>query len=238
MNIDVFKSIVSFFVSIFFDLLQKAFFANKEPDDEFYEHKHSYCETRNTIISQIFVYATRRKEMELEKKLHLSSLLSQADHNLFDYIERLLNNYSSNELYDYSYQRNYPRNARIKFTADSRSGKWGHPYYAGDYRKGAWVSEINNINWLMVDLLKAQPICKVVIQHYDESDLITKDFQVLGSLDNERWILLDNVVQNYHYKTEHCFTETYLRYIKIIITDPGSDQHARITNLSVLGRKQ
>lgn len=101
-----------------------------------------------------------------------------------------------------------------------------------------WCSA-SAIPWLQVDLARTQTVEFVTVQHAEaggeSASYNTQDFSLEVSTDNANWTTVARVRGNTLARTSHPIPPTQARYIRLVITDPGSDTSARIPELEVYG---
>lgn len=95
--------------------------------------------------------------------------------------------------------------------------------------------------WITVDLGETYEIDRYYLSlagtGYYSKDCNLKAFQVQVSMDGEKWSTIDTVKNNTDNILDKTFEATEARYVKIAITDAGSDGIARIQELEIHGKK-
>ncbi len=139
---------------------------------------------------------------------------------------------------------NYATDALI--TASSELDAYGIPFKAervinGKYNgfdTDMWISEDTaNPHWLMLDLKKEIPICKIVIIHdFRSPDLYLIDYSIQGSNNMIDWVNLVEIEANNKEQTINYLEKQKYRYYRIYVTKPSKiDNMARIFGVECWG---
>lgn len=104
-----------------------------------------------------------------------------------------------------------------------------------------WVSkETNGTGWVQLDFKENYEISRYVIRHAEagglEPQLNTRDFTVETSLDGETWTPAGTYVGNTSPVTDVSITPTEARYLRVNVTNGGTDGYVRIGDIEVYGK--
>ena len=105
----------------------------------------------------------------------------------------------------------------------------------------AWVSTgSTSQHRITLDLGSLKTLNKFVVKHVgygasDDPDYNTRDFTIQGSTDNINWTNLVEVNDNTANETTHEIDPGIFRYVRLVITDPGPDNYARIYEFETWG---
>ncbi|MGQ8336839.1 glycoside hydrolase family 38 C-terminal domain-containing protein [Sunxiuqinia sp. A32] len=99
-----------------------------------------------------------------------------------------------------------------------------------------WCQVYSGAKWLEVDLGQEMEICEWRIRHagIENTGYITKDFK-LQRKDGNSWIDVDVVTGNTLNTTDRKISPVSARYVRLYITNSGSDDAARIYGFQVFG---
>ena len=104
-----------------------------------------------------------------------------------------------------------------------------------------WMASEKGTQWLELDFGDVYEISRYVIRHAGASglgrDLNTRDCIVQGRADGEAWKTIDEVKGNTSDVTDVDLEPVKARSVKIIVTDPGADSTARISEVEIFGKK-
>jgi hypothetical protein len=104
-----------------------------------------------------------------------------------------------------------------------------------------WCSNDPTSRWLKVDLGAQKLVNRVVIKHAstsivdEDDDYDTRDYNVEVSLDDQFWTRVIDVTGANKVMTAHALPPTAARYVRLNVTNGGSDGVARIYELEVYG---
>jgi hypothetical protein len=97
------------------------------------------------------------------------------------------------------------------------------------------------MQWLEFDFGDVYEISRYVIRHAGanglSSDLNTRHFMVQARPHGEEWTTLNEVKGNTSDVTDMDLEPVKVSSVKIIMTDPGADSTARISEVEIFGRK-
>ncbi|MCX6231594.1 MAG: PA14 domain-containing protein [Bacteroidetes bacterium] len=99
-----------------------------------------------------------------------------------------------------------------------------------------WCHNVAGNKWLEVDMGDSIEICRWRVVHAgsESSNYITKDFQ-LQRKNGSNWITIDSVVGNTSNITDRSFTPCSAHNVRLLVTNSGSDNAARIYEFQVFG---
>jgi hypothetical protein len=103
-----------------------------------------------------------------------------------------------------------------------------------------WTSSETGTQWLEFDFGDVYEISRYVIRHAGANglsrDLNTRDFMVQARAHGEAWTPLDDIRGNTSDVTDVDMEPVKARSLKIIITEPGADSTARISEVEIRGQ--
>ena len=122
-----------------------------------------------------------------------------------------------------------PTKTNVKFAADG-SPSQGY----------VWTSQTaNETGWVQMDFKEPYQISRYVVRHAEaggsEPELNSRDFTVETSLDGETWTTVGTHVGNTAPVTDASITPVEARYVRVTVTDGGSDGFIRIGDIEVYG---
>lgn len=104
-----------------------------------------------------------------------------------------------------------------------------------------WTTTETGKQWLEFDFGDVYDVRRYVIRHAGSHgmsrDLNTRDFMVQARAQGESWTSVDVVKGNTRDVTDVKLEPVKARFVKIIVTDPGADSTARISEVEIFGRK-
>ena len=105
-----------------------------------------------------------------------------------------------------------------------------------------WISETaDGTGWVQLDFKEPYQISRYVVRHAEaagyEPDLNSRDFSVETSLDGHTWSTVDTVTGNLSPVTDAAITPTQARYVRVTVTNSGSDGCVRIGDIEVYGSR-
>lgn len=104
-----------------------------------------------------------------------------------------------------------------------------------------WTSSEKGTPWLEFDFGDVYEISRYVIRHAGANglsrDLNTRHFVVQARTQGEAWTTIDEVKGNTSDVTDVDLEPVKARSVKVIITDPGADSTARISEVDIFGKK-
>ena len=138
---------------------------------------------------------------------------------------------------------NITPNARLHdFTGYTKPDE--HPRYLidGDRYSTKWCETTATTpgdKWVTIDLMDTYVISQFEIYHAGVAEQLgynTIDFQLQVSMDGENFDTVVDIEGNTDSITEHSISPTEARYVRLYITNAGSDNHSRVYELFVFGR--
>jgi len=122
-----------------------------------------------------------------------------------------------------------PAKTSIKFAADG-SPSQGY----------IWISKTaDGAGWVQLDFKETYKISRYVVRHAEaaglEPELNSRDFTVEVSLDGEAWTTVGTHACNISAVTDASITPVQARYVRVNVTDAGSDGLVRIGDIEVYG---
>ena len=122
-----------------------------------------------------------------------------------------------------------PTKTNVKFAADG-SPSQGY----------VWISQTaNETAWVQLDFKETYQISRYVVRHAEaggsDSELNSRDFTVETSLDGESWTTVGTHVGNTDPVTDASISPVEARYVRVTVTDGGSDGFVRIGDIEVYG---
>ena len=122
-----------------------------------------------------------------------------------------------------------PTKTNIKYAAD------GSP--SEGYQ---WISKTaDGTGWVQLDFKEPYQISRYVLRHAEaasqDSQLNSRDFTVETSLDGETWTTIGTYVNNTAPVTEASITPVEAQYVRVSVTNGGSDGFVRIGDIEVYG---
>ncbi|MEI6696523.1 MAG: glycoside hydrolase family 38 C-terminal domain-containing protein [Bacteroidota bacterium] len=99
-----------------------------------------------------------------------------------------------------------------------------------------WCHNVAGSKWLEVNMGDSLEICRWRVVHAgsESTNYITKDFQ-LQRKNGSNWITIDSVVGNTSNITDRSFTPCSARNVRLVVSNSGSDNAARIYEFQVFG---
>ncbi|MBQ8047189.1 MAG: discoidin domain-containing protein [Prevotella sp.] len=103
-----------------------------------------------------------------------------------------------------------------------------------------WISNTaDGTGWVQLDFKEPYQISRYVIRHAEasglDSELNSRDFIVETSLDGETWTTAGTYVANTAPVTEASITPIEARYVRVNVTNGGTDGYVRIGDIEVYG---
>jgi hypothetical protein len=103
-----------------------------------------------------------------------------------------------------------------------------------------WISRTAaGTGWVQLDFKETYEISRYVIRHAEagglEPRLNNRDFTVETSLDGETWTTIGTYTDNSAPVTEASITPIEARYVRINVTDGGTDGYVRIGDIEIYG---
>lgn len=138
---------------------------------------------------------------------------------------------------------NITPNARIHdFSGYNRPDE--HPRYLidGDRYSTKWCETTATTpgdKWVTIDLMDVYVLSQFEIYHAGVSEQLgynTIDFQLQISMNGEDFETVVDIEGNTESITEHSISPTEARYVRLYISNAGSDNHSRVYELIVFGR--
>ena len=104
-----------------------------------------------------------------------------------------------------------------------------------------WVSNTTNgTGWVMLDFKETYQISRYVIRHAEagglDPQLNSRDFTIETSLDGETWTTVGTYVGNTSPVTEASITPVEARYVRVNVTNGGTDSTVRIGDIEIYGK--
>lgn len=147
----------------------------------------------------------------------------------------------------YSESENIPYNITLRAQNVTDSGHDGDfdPLKAFDGSftdPNGWKSSAEGEKWITVDLQAEYEISRYVLKNagaaYYSQDLNTKGFKIQASTDGNSWSDIDEVTANKSDIVDKDVDKFTARYVRVLITNPGSDGVARIQEFELYGVKK
>ena len=103
-----------------------------------------------------------------------------------------------------------------------------------------WISkEANGEGWVQLDFKEPFQISRYVVRHAEagglEPQLNSRDFTVETSLDGETWTTAGTYINNTAPVTESSITPVEARFVRVNVTNGGTDGYVRIGDIEVYG---
>ena len=122
-----------------------------------------------------------------------------------------------------------PARTGLKFAAD------GSPSQGN-----IWISRgKDGTGWVQLDFKEPYQISRYVIRHAEagglDAELNSRDFQIETSLDGETWTTVGTHVGNTLPVTDVSITPVEARYVRVNVTNGGTDGYVRIGDIEVYG---
>jgi alpha-mannosidase len=99
-----------------------------------------------------------------------------------------------------------------------------------------WCHSVAGNKWLQVDMGDSINICRWRVVHagIESTNYITRDFKLQRNI-NGNWLTIDSLTGNTANITDRSFTTCKARAVRLLVTNPGSDNAARIYEFQVFG---
>jgi hypothetical protein len=124
----------------------------------------------------------------------------------------------------------------------SSPGKTNTSYAAdGSPSQGyIWISRANDgTGWVQMDFKEPYRISRYVVRHAEaaglDPNLNSRDFTVETSLDGETWTAIGTYADNTAPVTEASITPVEAQYVRVNVTNGGTDGFVRIADIEVYG---
>ena len=103
-----------------------------------------------------------------------------------------------------------------------------------------WISRnANETEWVQLDFKEPFVISRYVVRHAEDggldAELNSRDFTIETSLDGETWTTAGTYVDNTAPVTEASITPVEAQYVRVSVTNGGSDGYVRIADIEVYG---
>ena len=103
-----------------------------------------------------------------------------------------------------------------------------------------WISKTaNETSWVQLDFKENYRISRYVVRHAEagglEPELNSRDFTVETSLDGETWTTVGTHTGNTAPVTDASITPVEARYVRVTVTNGGTDGYVRIGDIEVYG---
>ena len=103
-----------------------------------------------------------------------------------------------------------------------------------------WISKTSaGTGWVQLDFKEAYQISRYVVRHAEaagmDPELNSRDFTVETSLDGETWTTVGSHAGNISPVTDASITPVEARYVRVNVTNAGSDGYVRIGDIEVYG---
>ena len=122
-----------------------------------------------------------------------------------------------------------------------RDGASSSIYCTPDSYEGyLWTSRTSDgTGWVKMDFKEPFQISRFVIRHAEaagmEPELNSRDFTIETSLDGETWTTVGSYVGNTAPVTEATITPVEARFVRVNVTNGGTDGRVRIGDIEVYG---
>ena len=122
-----------------------------------------------------------------------------------------------------------PAKTNVKFAAD------------GSPSEGSiWISQTaDGTGWVQLDFKESYQISRFVVRHAEaaglDPELNSRDFIVETSLDGETWTTAGTYANNTSPVTEATINPIEARYVRVNVTNGGTDGYVRIGDIEVYG---
>lgn len=242
------KSLEAFFGAIMIGLKQAY---SENSFDDIYKYKEEYMTMRSKILALMYANALREKDIDKsvkDKYISAMEMMNEKLLNIVTYSYEMIkkeNNLHINKKKLVNYALGAKASADSEFVLESLgakscasntvSGKWAHSYF------DAWRSNSEcKEHWLKIDLIYPHSLTKIVVRHIAENEHeITKDFGVLGSIDDDTWDVLGSICENKKDVTIFQINRDEYRYLKLYITKPGEFNYdAKIYEFEAWGEEE
>ena len=105
-----------------------------------------------------------------------------------------------------------------------------------------WISQTaDGTGWVQLDFKEPYLISRYVVRHAEaagqDPQLNSRDFTVQASLDGETWTTVGTHVGNLSPVTDAGITPVVARYVRVNVTDGGTDGYVRIGDIEVFGSR-
>ena len=122
-----------------------------------------------------------------------------------------------------------PAKTNVKFAAD---GSPSEGYI--------WISQTaDGTGWVQLDFKESYQISRFVVRHAEaaglDPELNSRDFIVETSLDGETWTTAGIYANNTSPVTEATINPIEARYVRVNVTNGGTDGYVRIGDIEVYG---
>jgi len=103
-----------------------------------------------------------------------------------------------------------------------------------------WISKTKDgTGWVQLDFKETYQISRYVLRHAEaagmDAELNTRDFTIETSLDGETWTTVGAYVGNTTPVTDASITPVEARYVRISVTNGGTDGYVRIGDIEIYG---
>jgi hypothetical protein len=103
-----------------------------------------------------------------------------------------------------------------------------------------WISKTNEgKGWVQLDFMESYQISRYVVRHAEAAgldfELNSRDFTVEASLDGETWTKIGTHISNTAPVTDINITPIEARYVRVNVTNGGTDGFVRIGDIEVYG---
>lgn len=103
-----------------------------------------------------------------------------------------------------------------------------------------WISKTNDgTGWVQMDFQEAYQISRYVVRHAEaaglEPELNTRDFTIETSLDGQTWTTVGTHADNLDAVTEASITPVQARYVRLVVSNSGTDGYVRIGDIEIYG---
>ena len=103
-----------------------------------------------------------------------------------------------------------------------------------------WISRTTDgTGWVQLDFKETYQISRYVVRHAEtgglEPELNSRDFTVETSLDGETWTTVGTHVDNTAPVTDITITPVEAQYLRVAVTNGGTDGRVRIGDIEVYG---
>ena len=208
------------------------------------DFKNEYIDQRTNILSLLYAYVLRNKELDKFKKEDLIARIHNFNKELLCFIIDICSDEKRTRL-SRTRMENYALTAIV--TADSEyKDTTNHVFKAANsvngrsdiYIEDMWMSKCTSpIHWLEVELVEPISATTFRIVHSGLEILNTSDFEIQGSNDNVSWEILVSIIGNKKPVTVHSVEGiSKFKYYRLYITKPGECEfYARIYEFEVWG---
>ena len=103
-----------------------------------------------------------------------------------------------------------------------------------------WISKVSDgTGWVQMDFKEPYVISRYVVRHAEAAGLDprlnSRDFTIETSLDGEVWTTVGTHLGNTSPVTDASITPVEARYVRVNVTDAGTDGYARIGDIEIYG---